>query len=62
MTALLVAYFAVGVALTDAPAKAVAGIVLIPVFLPWRMAIEVMGMLGYGRTRWGRTSRLTASR
>jgi hypothetical protein len=32
------------------------------VFLPWRMAIEVMGLLGYGRRQWVRTARIPASR
>jgi cellulose synthase/poly-beta-1,6-N-acetylglucosamine synthase-like glycosyltransferase len=62
VTGLLVAYFAAGVALTDAPIRALAGIVLIPIFLPWRTAIELLGVAGYGRKRWVRTARLSASR
>jgi cellulose synthase/poly-beta-1,6-N-acetylglucosamine synthase-like glycosyltransferase len=54
---LLAGYFLLGVALTESPSKALAGIVLIPLFLPWRMAIEILGLLGYGRKRWVRTSR-----
>ncbi len=51
------AYFLLGVAFTEAPLKTLRGIALIPVFLPWRMAIEVLGFLGYGRKRWVRTTR-----
>jgi hypothetical protein len=58
--ALLAAYFALGLVRTDAPMRAAAGIALIPAFLPWRMAIEVLGLLGYGRRRWVRTSRVLA--
>jgi 1,2-diacylglycerol 3-beta-glucosyltransferase len=57
VTGLLAAYFAAGVALTEAPLRALAGIALIPAFLPWRMAIEILGLLGWGRTRWVRTAR-----
>jgi len=57
VTALLAGYFLLGVALTESPAKALAGIVLIPVFLPWRMTIEILALLGYGRNKWVRTSR-----
>ena len=62
VTALLAAYFLLGVAWTERPGRALAGIMLIPAFLPWRLAIEILGLLGYGRTRWVRTSRLPASR
>jgi len=58
VTALLAGYFLLGVALTEAPAKALAGIVLIPLFLPWRMTIEILALLGYGRKKWVRTSRV----
>jgi 1,2-diacylglycerol 3-beta-glucosyltransferase len=58
VTTLLAAYFLLGVALTESPAKALAGIVLIPAFLPWRMTIEILGLLGYGRKRWVRTARV----
>jgi cellulose synthase/poly-beta-1,6-N-acetylglucosamine synthase-like glycosyltransferase len=60
VTTLLAAYFLLGVALTESPAKALAGIVLIPAFLPWRMTIEVLGLFGYGRKRWVRTSRVVS--
>ena len=61
VTGLLSAYLALGVALTDAPVRAVIGIALIPVFLPWRAAIELLGFLGFGRKQWVRTSRLSPS-
>jgi len=60
VTALLAGYFLLGVALTESPAKALAGIALIPAFLPWRMTIEILGLMGYGRTRWVRTSRVAS--
>jgi cellulose synthase/poly-beta-1,6-N-acetylglucosamine synthase-like glycosyltransferase len=60
LTACLAAYFLLGVALTASPAKALAGVVLIPAFLPWRMAIEILGLVGYGRKEWVRTSRASA--
>ncbi|MGQ0810831.1 MAG: glycosyltransferase family 2 protein [Nitrospiraceae bacterium] len=62
--ALLIAiasYFVLGVFSTEAPSKALAGLLLIPVFLPWRLAIELLGMLGYGRRHWGRISRAATS-
>ena len=43
--AMLAAYFALGVALTESPMRALKGVVLIPAFLPWRMAIEILGLL-----------------
>ena len=58
VTAMLAGYFVLGLSLTESPAKALAGIALIPVFLPWRMAIEILGLLGYGRKRWVRTARI----
>jgi cellulose synthase/poly-beta-1,6-N-acetylglucosamine synthase-like glycosyltransferase len=58
----LSAYFLLGVVLTDSPRKTVMGIALIPVFLPWRIAIEILGLLGYGRKRWVRTDRLSPIR
>ena len=57
---LLAAYFAVGLAATEAPLRALLGIVMIPVFLPWRTAIEILGLIGYGRRSWVRTSRAWA--
>jgi cellulose synthase/poly-beta-1,6-N-acetylglucosamine synthase-like glycosyltransferase len=62
VTFLLAAYFGLGIVLTEKPVRALLGIFLIPVFLPWRVAIELLGMLGYGRTRWVRTSRFSPSR
>jgi cellulose synthase/poly-beta-1,6-N-acetylglucosamine synthase-like glycosyltransferase len=56
------AYFLLGVVFTEAPLRTLAGIALIPIFLPWRIAIEALGFLGYGRKRWVRTSRAPASR
>ena len=61
LTALLAAYFAAGLAFTEAPLRALAGIVMIPAFLPWRMAIEILGLLGLGRKRWVRTTRVSSS-
>jgi cellulose synthase/poly-beta-1,6-N-acetylglucosamine synthase-like glycosyltransferase len=60
VTALLAAYFAVGLAATEAPLRALLGIIVIPAFLPWRTAIEILGLIGYGRRRWVRTSRAWA--
>jgi cellulose synthase/poly-beta-1,6-N-acetylglucosamine synthase-like glycosyltransferase len=57
LTGLLAAYFALGLAVTEAPLRALAGIIVIPVFLPWRTAIEILGLIGYGRRKWVRTSR-----
>jgi len=54
-------YFFLGVLLTEAPWRTLAGIPLIPIFLAWRLAIEVLGLLGYGRKHWARTSRPTVS-
>lgn len=56
------AYFLLGVAYTESPMKALVGVVLIPIFLPWRLVIEILGLLGYGRKVWFRTSRITTSR
>lgn len=55
---LFCAYFATGLVLTDAPMRALGGILLIPAFLPWRVSIELLGAMGYGRSRWVRTSRV----
>lgn len=57
LTALLAGYFAVGLASTDAPLRALLGLIVIPAFLPWRTAIEILGLIGYGRRTWVRTSR-----
>jgi cellulose synthase/poly-beta-1,6-N-acetylglucosamine synthase-like glycosyltransferase len=59
VTGLLASYFVLGMALTESPLRALKGVVLIPAFLPWRMAIEILGLLGFGRKRWVRTARLS---
>ncbi len=48
----LSSYFLLGVAFTEAPARTLGGIALVPLFLPWRICIELLGLLGYGRSRW----------
>ena len=53
----LVIYFLLGALLTESPLRTLAGLPLIPLFLPWRMMIEMLGLLGYGRKEWGRSSR-----
>lgn len=57
LAGLLAGYFALGLAVTDAPLRALAGVIVIPIFLPWRTAIEILGLIGYGRRKWVRTSR-----
>jgi cellulose synthase/poly-beta-1,6-N-acetylglucosamine synthase-like glycosyltransferase len=57
LLAAIAAYFLLGILSMEAPGKALAGLVLVPVFLPWRFTIELLGMLGYGRQTWGRRSR-----
>jgi hypothetical protein len=57
LSGLLAAYFAVGLAHTEAPLRALLGLIVIPAFLPWRTAIEILGLIGYGRRTWVRTSR-----
>jgi cellulose synthase/poly-beta-1,6-N-acetylglucosamine synthase-like glycosyltransferase len=59
LLASLCSYFLLGAMLTQAPSKTLAGLMLIPVFLPWRAAIEILGLLGYGRRRWVPTIRET---
>jgi 1,2-diacylglycerol 3-beta-glucosyltransferase len=59
--AAIAGYFVLGIFSTEAPGKALAGLVLVPVFLPWRLTIELLGMLGYGRRDWGKRSRAAAS-
>jgi len=54
-------YFLLGVAHTAAPLRTLTGIVFIPVFLPWRLVIEVLGLFGYGRAEWIPTSRMPTS-
>jgi len=57
----IASYFVMGIFSTEAPGKALVGLVLVPVFLPWRLTIELLGMLGYGRRNWGRRSRAASS-
>lgn len=53
----LALYFLVGVCKTSSPLKALEGLLLVPLFLPWRLVIEILGMLGYGRKGWVRDHR-----
>ena len=55
--AAIASYFVLGIFSTEAPGKALIGLVLVPMFLPWRLTIELLGILGYGRQSWGRRSR-----
>ena len=54
-------YFLLGVFSTESPVKALAGLLLVPVFLPWRLTIEILGMLGFGRRNWGKMARSVSS-
>jgi cellulose synthase/poly-beta-1,6-N-acetylglucosamine synthase-like glycosyltransferase len=54
------AYFLLGVSLTASPLRTLAGLPLIPIFLPWRLIIEILGLFGYGRQKWGRSGRGTS--
>ena len=58
----LAGYFILGAMYTQSPLKTLAGIPYIAVFLPWRLAIEVLGLLGFGRKGWGRTFRDSTTR
>ena len=58
----LAGYFFLGAMYTQSPLKTLVGIPYIAVFLPWRLSIEILGMLGFGRKSWGRTFRDSASR
>jgi cellulose synthase/poly-beta-1,6-N-acetylglucosamine synthase-like glycosyltransferase len=53
----MASYFVLGMLSVEAPGRALAGLILVPMFLPWRLTIELLGMLGYGRHNWGRRSR-----
>jgi cellulose synthase/poly-beta-1,6-N-acetylglucosamine synthase-like glycosyltransferase len=55
-------YFVLGAVYTQSPLKTLAGIPYIVVFLPWRLTIEILGLLGFGRKGWGRTFRDSATR
>lgn len=59
--AAIASYFVLGIFSTEAPGKALVGLILVPLFLPWRLTIELLGMLGYGRRHWGRRSRASTS-
>lgn len=61
LCAAIASYFVLGILSTEAPGKALVGLVLVPVFLPWRLTIELLGMLGYGRRDWGKKSRAATS-
>lgn len=56
----IASYYVLGVFSTAAPLKALSGLLLIPVFLPWRLVIEVLGLLGFGRHDWGPMARRAA--
>lgn len=58
----LAAYFLLGAMYTQSPLKTLLGIPYIAVFLPWRLSIEILGFLGFGRKGWGRTFRDSAAR
>ena len=58
----LAGYFLLGAMHTQSPLKTLAGIPYIAVFLPWRLSIEILGFLGFGRKGWGRTFRDSATR
>jgi hypothetical protein len=53
-------YFLVGALLTESPSRTLAGLPLIPLFLPWRLLIEFLGFFGYGRLKWGQSARSAA--
>ncbi len=53
----LALYFLVGVTQTASPFRALEGLLLVPFFLPWRLVIEILGVLGYGRKGWVRDHR-----
>lgn len=55
--AAIAGYFVLGMFSMEAPGKALSGLLLVPIFLPWRFTIELLGMLGYGRHNWGRRAR-----
>jgi hypothetical protein len=53
------AFFTLGCLYAPRPLSALQGILLIPVVLPWRLAIELLAVLGYGRRVWLRSARPT---
>jgi hypothetical protein len=56
----LAAFFALGILKTESPLRALAGIPFMLIFLPWRLGIEILGLLGFGRKDWGRSARDTS--
>lgn len=54
------ALFVLGVLKTDSPLRTIAGLPFIIIFLPWRLGIEILGLLGFGRKSWGRSARDTS--
>lgn len=57
----LAAFFVLGVLKTDSPLRTLAGIPFMLIFLPWRLGIEILGLLGFGRKNWGRSGRDTST-
>lgn len=55
------AFFILGVLKTDSPLRTLAGIPFMIIFLPWRLGIEILGLLGFGRKSWGRSARDTSA-
>ena len=53
----LESYFFLGAMYTEFPLKTLSAIPYIGIFLPWRLTIEILGFLGFGRKGWGRTFR-----
>lgn len=53
----LAAFFILGAMKTESPLRTLAGIPFMLIFLPWRLGIELLGFLGYGRKGWGRSGR-----
>lgn len=53
----LLAFFVLGALKTDSPLRTLAGIPFMLIFLPWRLGIEMLGLLGFGRKNWGRPAR-----
>ena len=58
----MAAFFVLGVLKTESPLRAIAGIPFMLIFLPWRLGIEVLGLLGFGRKKWGRSARESSTR
>lgn len=57
----LAAFFVLGVLKTDSPLRTLAGIPFMLIFLPWRLGIEILALLGFGRKNWGRSARDTST-